>query len=447
MQNAYAGARSMTRVPPSAATNCPFGAGDVIQTRRNDSQVQVANRQTWTVQHVGDDGTVWAKETGDGRKHQDTVRLAAEYVAEHVHLAYASTAYGLQGATTSASHAVLSDALDAAGVYVGMTRGRTANQLHIVAPDLDDAREQFALALERDRADRGLATATCVAREAVTGLAAHGPVERVNAERARLATQIKRAEQETEQWEGAASTLDRQQQDPDAEQQGHRAALAAAESYVEQMRAEQRTRSSSRRPVTAPLTSRQGVGYNRPPRPRRSARGLGKRRADRAVAAADEAHRTRETTALRRWGTLPQTTTDIDAWAEGVAEKQAESDPQVGQAREHAARLRDQYTQLAGRQGRERAVLQREVYGNKRPTSAQARAFRWRERASGARQALTEIDATPVTEADRSLRERDLRQRAQEHAREQEQQRQRREVGERPTPSPGHRPPPPARSL
>ena len=171
----------------SGSDELPFGAGDVIQTRRNDSQVQVANRQTWTVQHVGGDGTVWAKETGGGRKHQATVRLPAEYVAEHVHLAYSLTAYGVQGATTSESHTVLSDALDAAGVYVGMTRGRTSNQLHIVAADLDDAREQFDLALERDRADRGLAAATRAAREAIAGLAAHGPVERVNAERARLA--------------------------------------------------------------------------------------------------------------------------------------------------------------------------------------------------------------------------------------------------------------------
>ena len=43
-----------------------IGRGDVIQTRQNDSDVQVANRQTWTVQGVGGDGTVWAKENGSG---------------------------------------------------------------------------------------------------------------------------------------------------------------------------------------------------------------------------------------------------------------------------------------------------------------------------------------------------------------------------------------------
>jgi hypothetical protein len=431
----------------SGSDELPFGAGDVIQTRRNDSQLQVANRQTWTVQHVGDDGTVWAKETGGGRKHQATVRLPAEYVAEHVRLAYASTAYGVQGATTSESHTVLSDALDAAGVYVGMTRGRTSNHLHIVAADLDDAREQFALALERDRADRGLAAATRAANQAIAGLAAHRPVERVNAERARLAAQIKHAEQQTEQWERAASSLDRQRHLHDAEQQEHRTALAAAETHVEQIRAEiahplieQATNDG-----TAYLASRSRLWEASATR--RSARGLGKRGADRAVAAADEAHRTIEAAALRRWGTLPQTPIGIDAWAEDVATTQADSDPRISQAREQADRLRDEYAQLAGRQQRERAALQRKVYGKQPPTSALAQASRWRDRAIGARQALTEIEALPVTEAARLLRERDLHQRAQERAQEQKRQRQRREVVERPAPSPGHRPPPAGRGL
>ena len=138
----------------------PIGRGDVIQTRRNDSDLGIANRQTWTVQNVGADGTVWATENGTERKHQRTVRFPAEYVTEHTHLAYASTVYGVQGATVRASHTVLGDALDAAGVYVGMTRGREANRLHIVAADLEDTREQFTAALERDRADRGLVAAT-----------------------------------------------------------------------------------------------------------------------------------------------------------------------------------------------------------------------------------------------------------------------------------------------
>jgi len=170
-----------------------IGMGDVIQTRKNDSRLQVTNRQNWTVQHVAENGTIWAMEVGSGRKHRRTVTLPAEYVSEYTHLSYASTAYGMQGATVHASHTVLSDALAAAGVYVGMTRGQEANRLYIVTADLDDAREQFTAALERDRADRGLTAATQAAREAVAGLAADGPVKLLTAERARLAQRIEHA--------------------------------------------------------------------------------------------------------------------------------------------------------------------------------------------------------------------------------------------------------------
>ncbi|WP_394771352.1 ATP-dependent RecD-like DNA helicase, partial [Lacisediminihabitans sp.] len=184
-----------------------IGAGDLIQTRKNDSTVQVANRQTWTVQAVETDGSVWAKENATGRKRQRTVRLPGEYVTDYAHLAYASTANGVQGVTVDESHTVLSDALDASGVYVGMTRGRDANRLHIVARDVDDARDQFVAAFERDRADRGLDSATSAAREAVTGLAADGPVRLVNATKARLRQQIQAAEHLARASTGAQTTL------------------------------------------------------------------------------------------------------------------------------------------------------------------------------------------------------------------------------------------------
>ena len=187
-----------------------IGMGDVIQTRKNDSRLQVTNRQNWTVQHVAENGTIWAMEVGSGRKHRRTVTLPAEYVSEYTHLSYASTAYGMQGATVHASHTVLSDALDAAGVYVGMTRGQEANRLYIVAAYLDDAREQFTAALERDRADRGLTAATQAAREAVAGLAADGPVKLVTAERARLAQRIEHADRQAEKWERAVPAFVRQ---------------------------------------------------------------------------------------------------------------------------------------------------------------------------------------------------------------------------------------------
>lgn len=83
------------------------GVGDRIVTRRNDPDLDVANRDTWFVAAVGsrggrlvtpDDvppaGGVRASVTpASGRRV-----LPADYVTAHVELAYASTAHGAQGA-------------------------------------------------------------------------------------------------------------------------------------------------------------------------------------------------------------------------------------------------------------------------------------------------------------------------------------------------------------
>src|SRR5690606_11277756 len=36
----------------------PIGVGDLIQTRKNNTSIGVANRQQWVVQHVADDGAL-----------------------------------------------------------------------------------------------------------------------------------------------------------------------------------------------------------------------------------------------------------------------------------------------------------------------------------------------------------------------------------------------------
>ncbi|WP_312855050.1 MobF family relaxase [Agromyces agglutinans] len=154
-----------------------IGRGDVVQTRRNDSGLRVANRQVWVVQSVGEDGAVWVTERAGGHRPR-SIRLPAEYVAKYAHLAYASTAHGVQGMTVNESHTVVGDAIGATGVYVGVTRGRKLNRVHVVAADVDDAREQFVLASGRDRTDRGLTKATAAAREAVGGLASDSEKQR-----------------------------------------------------------------------------------------------------------------------------------------------------------------------------------------------------------------------------------------------------------------------------
>ncbi|MEO6505544.1 MAG: AAA family ATPase, partial [Terrimesophilobacter sp.] len=396
-----------------------IGRGDVIQTRHNDSDVQVANRQTWTVQEVGSDGTVWAKENATGQKRQRTVRLPAEYVAEHTHLAYASTAYGVQGATVPGSHTILSDALDAAGVYVGMTRGQDANQLHAVAADLDDAREQFAAALERDRADRGLTAATQVAREAVAGLAADGPVRLVNAERARLTERIEHADQQAEKWRRAIAALIRQRDAHRAESNKQQEAVAAADSRAAQVRAE----------VAVPLIERaiaDGTAYLKT-RERMweatSARAgrLRKRAVARAATQAAGEHHAAEDTVRRRWGGLPTGAAGVSPWAEAVAGKQADADPRVTETRQDAQQTHRQQHRLAERHLHDSAVLHRQVLGSTTPSTASTRATQWRTRAEQARHDLAKIETLPVTEAAQLVRERAARAEAEREAAERAQ--------------------------
>ena len=162
-----------------------IGAGDRVVTRRNDSGLAVANRDTWTVIEVGRRGglLVTRHPATDDPSRADTgytgapVRVVpANYVTDHVELAYATTAYGVQGETVTAAHVVIGDPSGAASVYVGMTRGRQANTGHLVAADVGEAREQWIAAFGRDRADLGPAHAAgLAAREA----AHYAPVEPV----------------------------------------------------------------------------------------------------------------------------------------------------------------------------------------------------------------------------------------------------------------------------
>jgi ATP-dependent exoDNAse (exonuclease V) alpha subunit len=85
-----------------------IGAGDRIATRRNDRDLDVANRDTWTVTAVGRRGELLVTAgtaagdipRGGVTPADPAVRvLPADYVAEHVELAYASTVHGVQGDT------------------------------------------------------------------------------------------------------------------------------------------------------------------------------------------------------------------------------------------------------------------------------------------------------------------------------------------------------------
>ena len=127
-----------------------IGAGDRVVTRRNDNTLAVANREPWTVSAVGEDGSLTVR--GKDRY----VQLPGEYVSNAVQLGYAATDYGNQGVTAARSATWVSLATSAGGLYVGASRGRWENTLHVVAEGPGEARDTLARAVRRDRADRGL---------------------------------------------------------------------------------------------------------------------------------------------------------------------------------------------------------------------------------------------------------------------------------------------------
>jgi exodeoxyribonuclease V alpha subunit len=146
-----------------------IGLGDRVATRRNDRDLEVANRDTWTVAGTGEDGSLLVT----GRAGQRV--LPAAYVRDHLELAFTTTAYGAQGETVGSSHFVLGETTGAASAYVGMTRGRDHNIAHLVAESVDDARSQWVEVFSRDRADLGPRHA---AQRAADDIDRYGPNDR-----------------------------------------------------------------------------------------------------------------------------------------------------------------------------------------------------------------------------------------------------------------------------
>ncbi|WP_345529710.1 MobF family relaxase [Nocardioides endophyticus] len=142
-----------------------IGLGDRVATRRNDPDLQVANRQTWTVAGIGEDGSLILHDHRRGHRRDRVV--PADYATRFVELAFATTVHGAQGETVPAAHVLIGEHTGAAAAYVAMTRGREHNTAHLVAEDLDDARRQWGEVFGRDRADLGPAHARGQAIDAI----------------------------------------------------------------------------------------------------------------------------------------------------------------------------------------------------------------------------------------------------------------------------------------
>jgi hypothetical protein len=85
-------------------------------------------------------------------------RLLAEYVAEHVELAYAETSHANQGRTFDRSFLFLDGPTDTRGVYVPLTRGRHSNEAFVVTRGEETAVDVLTEALTRDWIDRPAVT-------------------------------------------------------------------------------------------------------------------------------------------------------------------------------------------------------------------------------------------------------------------------------------------------
>ncbi|WP_442574865.1 AAA family ATPase [Microbacterium sp. F51-2R] len=149
--------------------------GDIVQTRKNDRATGVENRALWVVRRISVDGV----ELASVNDSIDVRVVSRDYAADHVHLAYASTVHGIQGETTDAS--IVGPGVDAAGLYVGMTRGRSHNEVIAIARTDAAATQQIAESMRRGIPEVSIDDSVRAARSEL-GRAALPPHDGNNAE-------------------------------------------------------------------------------------------------------------------------------------------------------------------------------------------------------------------------------------------------------------------------
>jgi hypothetical protein len=144
--------------------------GDIVQTRRNNGHSGVQNRQNWILHRITDDGLVL---TGVNDSTQFR-KVGHDYAAHHMHLGYASTVYGAQGETTDRS--IVGPGVDAAGLYVGLTRGRLRNNIILATPTRRAAASELAEMMQRGNIEPTIQASRDGAREELIRAAARRAV-------------------------------------------------------------------------------------------------------------------------------------------------------------------------------------------------------------------------------------------------------------------------------
>ena len=118
-----------------------FHPGQPVVTRANDRTLKygpdvsewVRNGDRWTIE-AGTKDELYLTNLDNGHRHA----IPAEYVAVgNLTVDYASTINRAQGATVDEAHLVIEDRSNAKQLYVGMTRGRHTNHVHVARPGFD----------------------------------------------------------------------------------------------------------------------------------------------------------------------------------------------------------------------------------------------------------------------------------------------------------------------
>ncbi|WP_313366566.1 MobF family relaxase [Microbacterium sp.] len=120
--------------------------GDTVITRKNERKLRtrfswVQNGNRWTITKVRPDGSVTVRPAGPGRG--ESIVLPADYVAQHLDLGYAVTAYRAQGVTTDTAHVLVEPTSTRETFYVAMTRGRHSNHAYVALDRADDHAQPY----------------------------------------------------------------------------------------------------------------------------------------------------------------------------------------------------------------------------------------------------------------------------------------------------------------
>ena len=207
--------------------------GDEIATRQNERRLitdrgeMVRNRAIWSVDHVHPDGSL----TATGKN--GTVRLPANYVAEHVELAYARTVIGAQGRNVQGGASFYEKPTDVRNLYVAMTRGTGINEAFMVSSGEETAVDIFAQSIATDWIDLPAHTRRAELRDEKPhrpGLLDGGPLRELLEQRHDITSALANAERDLD-------TKPRERRAVEAEKADAERKIAATAAALEQARA------------------------------------------------------------------------------------------------------------------------------------------------------------------------------------------------------------------